>query len=107
MKKISLIFTIFLFVNSYACTTFVLKTENDLVFGRNLDWVSDNGVVVVNKRNVKKTSLIFPPEKPVEWISKYGSVTFNQFGAEFPFGGMNEEGFSNRNYDCQSRISNF
>ena len=35
---------------------------------------------------------MFPPEKPIEWISKYGSISFNQFGAEFPYGGINEEG---------------
>jgi choloylglycine hydrolase len=33
-----------------------------------------------------------PPEKPVRWISKYGSITFNQVGKEFPFGGINEKG---------------
>ncbi len=62
------------------------------MFGRNLDWYSDDGVVVVNKRNVTKESLVFPPEQPTSWTSKYGSITFNQFGKEFPFGGMNERG---------------
>lgn len=78
--------------NIFACTTFVIKTANELVFGRNLDWFSDNGIVVVNKRNIAKSSLVFPPEKSVQWTSKYGSITFNQFGKEFPFGGMNEKG---------------
>jgi hypothetical protein len=77
---------------AYPCTTFVLKTPTDLVFGRNLDWVSDNGIIVTNPRNVEKESLVFPPDKPVRWTSKYGSITFNQFGKEFPFGGMNEQG---------------
>jgi len=79
-------------LSGYSCTTFVISNENSLVFGRNLDWVSDNGVIVVNKRNVSKTSLVFPPEKATSWTSKYGSVSFNQFGKEFPFGGMNEKG---------------
>src|SRR5262249_22522634 len=26
------------------------------------------------------------------WISNYGSITFNQYGKEFPMGGMNEKG---------------
>lgn len=77
---------------SQSCTTFVLENENNLIFGRNLDWVSDNGLVVVNKRGIKKTALVFPPEVPASWTSKYGSITFNQFGKEFPFGGMNEKG---------------
>jgi penicillin V acylase-like amidase (Ntn superfamily) len=75
-----------------ACTTFVFNDGTNLLFGRNLDWVSDNGVIVVNKRGVEKSALVLPPHQSAEWVSKYGSVTFNQFGAEFPFGGMNEKG---------------
>lgn len=84
-----------LFLNTLfadACTTFVLKNKDHLVFGRNLDWVSDNGIVVVNKRGIQKESLVFLGDNPTQWTSKYGSVTFNQFGKEFPFGGMNETG---------------
>lgn len=76
----------------FGCTTFVLKDETNLLFGRNLDWVSDNGIVVTNKRNVQKRSLVFASDKSTHWTSKYGSVTFNQFGREFPFGGINEKG---------------
>ena len=28
----------------------------------------------------------------ISWVSKYGSITFNQYGKEFPTGGMNEKG---------------
>jgi len=93
MKKITFLF-IFIFstILSFSCTTFIINVNGNLVFGRNLDWVSDNGLVIVNQRDVKKTSLVFPPEKPIEWVSKYGSITFNQFGKEFPFGGINEKG---------------
>src|SRR5687768_14824235 len=94
MKKIIAlgIATCLFFSSVYPCTTFVLKTKNGLYFGRNLDWVSDLGLVIVNQQNVTKESLVFPPEKPINWTSKYGSVTFNQFGKEFPFGGINEKG---------------
>lgn len=85
--------TIFLFtLNGFSCTTFVLKDGKEMVFGRNLDWHSDNGIVVINQRNQYKKSIVFPPDSPIEWESKYGSITFNQFGKEFPFGGMNEVG---------------
>lgn len=77
---------------SLACTTFVLKDDNQFIFGRNLDWVSDDGVIVTNQRGITKNSLVFGNDRAVNWISKYGSVTFNQFGKEFPFGGMNEAG---------------
>lgn len=94
IMKTLIIFCLVLFnsLSALSCTTFVLKNDSSLVFGRNLDWVSDNGVIVINKRNVQKTSLVFPPEKSTNWTSKYGSVTFNQFGKEFPFGGINEKG---------------
>lgn len=94
MSKFILFLTILTicFLHTSPCTTFVLKDNDNLVFGRNLDWLSANGIIVENKRNVRKSSLIFPPDKPITWISKYGSLTFNQFGKEFPFGGMNEKG---------------
>jgi penicillin V acylase-like amidase (Ntn superfamily) len=91
--KLIVLFSILLSIfKVQACTTFVLQDSTDLVFGRNLDWVSNDGLAVINKRNIHKSALVFPPEKPVVWTSKYGSVTFNQFGKEFPFGGMNEKG---------------
>lgn len=86
----SLLFLYSLF--GFSCTTFVIHHGDELVFGRNLDWSSDNGILVVNQRNQSKTAIVFPPDKPVTWVSKYGSVSFNQFGKEFPFGGMNEKG---------------
>lgn len=91
---IILVFCIFIIsnINLFACTTFVLQKNDQLLFGRNLDWVSDNGIISINQRNVNKTSLVFPPHKPIKWKSKYGSVTFNQFGKEFPYGGINEVG---------------
>ncbi len=90
---ITILFAIILpITQTFSCTTFVLKNKETLLFGRNLDWVSDNGLVVINKQNTKKTALVFPPEIPATWTSKYGSITFNQFGKEFPFGGINEKG---------------
>lgn len=91
-KIIILIFLIINSITGFTCTTFILKSAGELVFGRNLDWYSDNGIIVINKRNITKTSLVFPPEKQIKWTSKYGSITFNQFGKEFPYGGINEKG---------------
>jgi penicillin V acylase-like amidase (Ntn superfamily) len=78
--------------STFACTTFVLQGKARIYFGRNLDWTWEDGLVVVNPRNVQKLSMVMPPHVPVKWTSKYGSVTFNQFGQEMPFGGMNEAG---------------
>lgn len=76
-----------------ACTTFVLSNpDGTIVFGRNFDFPLGPGHIHINTRNQQKTALIRPPEKPLTWVSKYGSITFNQAGREFPYGGMNEAG---------------
>jgi penicillin V acylase-like amidase (Ntn superfamily) len=74
------------------CTTFVLKNDRSLLFGRNLDWQVGTGLLIVNKKNVEKTALIDSAANPIKWISKYGSITFNQVGRDLPYGGMNETG---------------
>jgi penicillin V acylase-like amidase (Ntn superfamily) len=73
-----------------ACSTFCLDTGDGPVFGKNYDWDVSVGLVVVNKRDVVKTGLTF--ENPARWTSRYGSVTFNQYGREMPCGGINEAG---------------
>ncbi len=73
-----------------ACTTFCYADGGTLVFGRNYDWNIGDGLVLVNKRGVSKRALVDPA--PAAWTSKYGSITFNQYGREFPTGGMNEKG---------------
>lgn len=73
---------------SRACTTFCF--EEALVFGKNYDWNVDDGLVIVNQRGVAKRA--FVESRPLEWTSRYGSVTFNQYGREFPSGGINEKG---------------
>ncbi len=49
-------------------------------------------MVIINKRGVTKTARSLPQDKLLTWTSKYGSATFNQYGREFPMGGMNEAG---------------
>ena len=75
-----------------ACTTFCLKRADGLVFGKNYDFGIGYGMLVVNKRGVAKAALVDPPDRPARWTSRHGSLTFNQFGREFPSGGMNEAG---------------
>jgi choloylglycine hydrolase len=75
-----------------ACTAFLLKHDDDLIFGRNYDWHADAGLILVNKHNVAKTA--YAADRPARWTSRYGSVTFNQYGREFPLGGMNEAGLT-------------
>lgn len=77
---------------SFACTSFCIHTKDQLVFGKNFDFDTGVGHVQVNKRGVVKTSFLLPPERKFQWTSKYGSITFNQMGREFPYGGINEKG---------------
>ena len=93
MKKLVALFVLALYSSfSFACSTFLLNKNGHLVFGRNYDWVSGNGMVVVNARGLKKSSFAVEGAKKISWISKHGSISFNQFGKEFPHGGMNEKG---------------
>jgi penicillin V acylase-like amidase (Ntn superfamily) len=77
-----------------ACTTFCLRKGATAVFGKNYDWHFDDGLVLVNKRGVAKTATPPTDGPPARWTSRYGSVTFNQFGREFPSGGLNEAGLA-------------
>jgi choloylglycine hydrolase len=76
-----------------ACTTFMLERGGDRVVGKSYDWYMGQGLVFVNKRGVEKQSLpVKPGDKPAHWLSRHASVTFNQYGREFPTGGMNDAG---------------
>jgi len=75
------------------CTTFVLKDKAGRVFfGRNFDFPGGPGHIHVNLRGARKSSLATPGEKPLTWTARYGSISFNQNGREFPYGGINEAG---------------
>ena len=63
-----------------------------MIFGRNYDWITGAGMVCTNLRGLQKTSMKTSDGTTISWVSTYGSVTFNQYGKEFPTGGMNEKG---------------
>lgn len=101
MKRFSLLFVLCaLFVcfacqTGQACTSFSFDQNGRPIFGKNYDWHLERGLVIINKRGVSKTALEdrtkdFGPF--ARWTSKYGSLTFNQYGRELPAGGMNEAG---------------
>jgi choloylglycine hydrolase len=76
----------------HPCSTFLIDDDNGPVYGKNYDWMVDDGLVIVNKRNVSKKAVTTADDNPASWTSKYGSITFNQYGREMPLGGMNEAG---------------
>ncbi|MBC7848587.1 MAG: linear amide C-N hydrolase, partial [Chitinophagaceae bacterium] len=93
MKRMVISFlTCMAVVSSYACTTFCINHNGQIVFGRNYDWVTGAGIVYTNHRGLFKTSKEASDGATTSWVSKYGSISFNQYGKEFPTGGMNEKG---------------
>jgi choloylglycine hydrolase len=91
MKKLIAVFLLFSYSSSFACSTFLLSKNGKHVFGKNYDWVTGNGAIMVNARGLYTTSMAVN-EKPFSWTALYGSVSFNQYGKEFPNGGMSEKG---------------
>src|SRR4030095_7223814 len=94
MKKIlALVIIIYSHVSFlHACTTFFINKNGQMVFGRNYDWITDEGMVCTNLKGLSNTSMQTENGETTSWISQYGSITFNQYGKEFPTGGMNEKG---------------
>ena len=93
MKKVlPFVLLCFLYQPVLACTTFCINKNGHIVFGRNYDWVTGAGIVNTNKRGLFKTSMSTGNGSTISWVSSYGSITFNQYGKEFPTGGMNERG---------------
>ncbi len=75
-----------------ACSTFCMRDGEHIVFGKNYDWNVGDGMLVVNPRNVFRVADAAPMALPTRWTATYGSVSFNQYGREFPSGGINEAG---------------
>lgn len=81
----------------FACTTVKLQTDKTVYMAKSYDWHMGQGYLIVNKRNVEKTAFLLPlisSGRPAKWKSRFGSLTFNQYGREFPNGGINEAGLS-------------
>jgi penicillin V acylase-like amidase (Ntn superfamily) len=73
---------------AHPCTTFCMARDGETLFGRNYDFEIGQAFVMTNHRGVNKTSVA----GTLHWTTKYASVTFNQWGREFPMDGMNEAG---------------
>ncbi|MEW5850192.1 MAG: hypothetical protein AB2A00_15495 [Myxococcota bacterium] len=76
---------------AFPCSAFMRTTPEGPVVAKSYDWSQERGLVLINKRGVNKRALVM--SVPVaSWTSRYASLTFNQYGREFPNGGLNEEG---------------
>jgi choloylglycine hydrolase len=70
----------------------MFKSARQIYLANNEDIFIPSGMLFTNQRGINKTALLMPPDEPLKWLSRYGSVTFCQSGKEFPSGGMNEAG---------------
>lgn len=80
---------------SRACTTFSIAKNGHWFVGKNYDWHLERGLIIINKRGVSKKAMEDKKNDPgpfARWTSKYGSLTFNQYGRDLPSGGINEAG---------------
>jgi choloylglycine hydrolase len=93
MKRLVLAATVVLTVMAgveealHACSTFCIHLGGRKFFGRNYDFEIGDGMVMVNPSGLRKVGF---RERGPTWTSRFGSVTFNQFGRDNPMGGMNE-----------------
>lgn len=93
-----LLATLMYSVSFSACSVFLLKGKDHCVVGFNENWKTMPGMIVVNKRDVQKRNISWENlttdhvHYAKEWISRYGSVTFNLLGYDFPCYGVNEKG---------------
>jgi penicillin V acylase-like amidase (Ntn superfamily) len=77
---------------SYACSNFYFDKDGYSLMAHNMDWVSGEGMVVINKRHVRKRGFQVENNPDFEWTSRYGSVTLTFDGRESTGRGMNEAG---------------
>lgn len=94
-KGVALLLALWLCANAAgACSTLCLRHDGRIVFGKNYDWGVEDGMLIVNKRGVRRSADArgAASGSRASWTAKYGSVTFNQYGRDFPSGGMNEAG---------------
>ncbi|MCU0437340.1 MAG: DUF2141 domain-containing protein [Raineya sp.] len=87
-----IMFSMFFNTMLNACSAFFWSKNQQYLFGRNLDWYTGEGYIIKNNRGVTKYTYGISNTQPAQWQSLYGSITFNQIGKEFPYGGINEKG---------------
>jgi penicillin V acylase-like amidase (Ntn superfamily) len=84
----------FISTTAFPCTSFQLKGSSTFV-GKSYDWRFGDGYVIYNPSALEKYSLTLKPgQKKISWTSQYASLTYNQYGLDFPNGGINEEGLT-------------
>jgi len=80
---------------TYSCSSFFINHGDQKFLCFSWDWPSDgDGYVFINQPNVNKKAFLLDTSKVLKWTSKFGNVSFNQIGAEFPYCGLNQAGLA-------------
>jgi penicillin V acylase-like amidase (Ntn superfamily) len=75
------------------CTTVLLEHEGEIAVAKSYDFHIGHGLIIVNPRGLEKHAMgSVSGVRLANWVSRFGSVTFNQYGRELPASGMNEAG---------------
>ena len=92
-------------VTGLPCTAFMINNNGQPIYCKNMEWLHVPGFWIINKRGVAKTSALLgqEPTDHISWTSKYGSLTFNLVGREFPHDGINEAGLFITTLDGEER----
>jgi len=90
--SIAIVLFLSLIETAVSCTGFLLRDANEVIVCFSFDHQFGAGHIYVNKRNVERQRYLLYAERPLAWVSKYGSVTFNLLGRDWPHDGMNEMG---------------
>ncbi len=90
--SIAAVLFLFLIETAVSCTAFLLKNGKEVIVCFSYDHQFGAGHIYVNKRDVERQRYLLYAERPLAWVSKYGSVTFNLVGRDWPHDGMNEMG---------------
>lgn len=74
------------------CSTIIFNADGRKCLAENYDYFLDHGLIGINLRGTRKSNGQSAIDQLVDWVVKYGSITFNQFSLEMPVSGMNEAG---------------
>lgn len=79
---------------AHPCSAFAIPGADEVLLAKNFDWHFGTGYLVKNPVGVSRRALPLWGGEPAAWTASFGSLTFTQFGAGLPYGGINQRGLA-------------
>ncbi len=79
---------------AHPCSSFAQSGPDEVLLAKNFDWHFGSGYLVKNPGGVTRSALPLLGGEPAKWTSRHGSLTFTQYGAGLPYGGINQRGLA-------------